>query len=448
MDPNFSRAILGKTNVNWDKVGGNPEDHPIESLYAHPDFDDSTTNNDVGLVKTLDEIRFSNMIQPICLPMNTMCLKDQTMVTITGWGSTKKDGSDTPLGMRGVEIPVRTSQFCSEKYGNSLIVADTMTCAGDGYNADGCDGDSGSPLTYRNMNDGVYTLWGMNSWSNMPCATDGYPGVYVRVSNFLQWVKDTSGVYPAGSLDSVGAQCDETFDFGLFGSEGLTMPVVEGTTVESVTENVETTIKMTTEPEVATDSNTYAPTNAQTNPPTNAPQPTEAPEPTTLAISQPNPTTNHTNSLESSPLLDPTDVLRDLMEQIFQSYGITSLGFSNESTRKRRQINSFDDILNAIQNYGCWCSKPLLGYASGGSPLDQTDSVCRQWAQCTHCEKLSNCAGSLTDSFTLDWTPATNAYVKKHKKNEKNDIFEKIFKFFVIFFLDLHLDQRMRSNPM
>ena len=97
------------------------------------------------------------------------------------------------------------------------------------------------------------------------------------------------------------------------------------------------------------------------------------------------------------------------------SYGVNSLGFTNSNTRKRRQADNFDDVLNAIQSHGCWCSKPLLGYASGGVPLDQTDSVCRQWAQCAHCEKLSECTGSLSDSFVLEWTPSSSAYVRKMK---------------------------------
>lgn len=485
MNPDFSRAIIGKTNVNWDLIGDTAADHAIESLHAHPDFNDATTNNDVGLVKTLDEIRFSNMIQPVCLPMNEMCLNDQTMVTITGWGSTLKDGSDTPLGMRGAQIPVVTSRRCAFMY-NDQFIADTMTCAGDGYNADGCDGDSGSPLTFRNENDDVYTLWAMNSWSNMPCASGGYPGVYVRVSNFLQWVKDTSGVYPAGDMSAMGTQCDDTFDYGLFGTSGLTLPVIEGTTAAMTEETMESLTtgymdEMTTETEVMatemqvetegattdaptdapteapteaptdaptdattdapteepteepteapTDAPTDAPTNAPTNPATDAPTdaplaetnaPTNAPtnSPTTIApeatfaVSEPN-FTNHTNSLTSSPLSNPSDVLRDLLEQIFMSYGVNSVGFTNSNTRKKRQANNFDDVLSAIQDHGCWCSKPLLGYASGGVPLDQTDSVCRQWAQCAHCEKLSECTGSLSDSFVLQWTPSSNAYARK-----------------------------------
>ena len=53
--------------------------------------------------------------------------------------------------------------------------------------------------------------------------------MYVRVPNFLQWISDTSGVYPAGDLTSQGTQCDETFDSGLFGSPGLTPPQIAPT---------------------------------------------------------------------------------------------------------------------------------------------------------------------------------------------------------------------------
>ena len=62
----------------------------------------------------------------------------------------------------------------------------------------------------------------MNSWSNTPCAQDGAPGVYVRVNNFLEWIKTTSGVYPQGSLTGPGTSCDESgATTGTWGLNGL-----------------------------------------------------------------------------------------------------------------------------------------------------------------------------------------------------------------------------------
>merc|ERR1712050_227007 len=102
--------------------------------------------------------------------------------------------------MQDASIPVQSSAYCTEKYGNEYVQS-TMTCAANGRGVDGCEGDSGSPLTYVDA-DGVFTLWGLNSWSNTPCATAGFPGVYVRIANFLSWIDEISDVRPVGSLTS------------------------------------------------------------------------------------------------------------------------------------------------------------------------------------------------------------------------------------------------------
>merc|ERR1719361_799661 len=83
-----------------------------------------------------------------------------------------------------------------------------MTCAADGTGTDGCSGDSGSPLTHRE--NGVFTLYGMNSWSDVPCAKNGKPGAYARVSRFLSWIKHVSGVVPEGGDVTPVLTCDES----------------------------------------------------------------------------------------------------------------------------------------------------------------------------------------------------------------------------------------------
>merc|ERR1712110_428334 len=60
-----------------------------------------------------------------------------------------------------------------------------------------------------------------------------------------------------------------------------------------------------------------------------------------------------------------------------------------------------DSLLASVENYGCWCSKPTTGSAHEGQPKDELDRICRAWSQCTHCESLSTCTGSLDLSYEI-----------------------------------------------
>ena len=65
-------------------------------------------------------------------------------------------------------------------------------CAGyDNGKVDTCTGDSGGPLICRtNLNDPYsFTLTGVVSWG-FECAQVGTPGVYTRVSSYLDWIKE------------------------------------------------------------------------------------------------------------------------------------------------------------------------------------------------------------------------------------------------------------------
>ncbi|KAJ8376978.1 hypothetical protein SKAU_G00075580 [Synaphobranchus kaupii] len=81
-----------------------------------------------------------------------------------------------------LDVPIVDPVACENSYPG--MITRTMVCAGymDG-GRDVCNGDSGSPLVCLGELQGL--VWGMG------CAQPNYPGVYTKVCEFHQWIKET-----------------------------------------------------------------------------------------------------------------------------------------------------------------------------------------------------------------------------------------------------------------
>ncbi|KAF0031032.1 hypothetical protein F2P81_017763 [Scophthalmus maximus] len=104
----------------------------------------------------------------------------------SGWGLTRFMGRSSRF-LRKVALPVVSYESC--RASTEQVITDNMFCAGyldDGVDA--CSGDSGGPfvVNYR----GTWFLTGVISWGEK-CAADGKYGVYTRLGNFLDWMRDT-----------------------------------------------------------------------------------------------------------------------------------------------------------------------------------------------------------------------------------------------------------------
>ena len=73
-----------------------------------------------------------------------------------------------------------------------------MFCAGEEKGGiDSCQGDSGGPLVVPNQSDSgqiTYQIAGIVSWG-IGCAKPGLPGVYTKVSNYIDWIEDRMEFY-------------------------------------------------------------------------------------------------------------------------------------------------------------------------------------------------------------------------------------------------------------
>ena len=96
-----------------------------------------------------------------------------------------------------------TTEECRQTNYAAEEITETMICASSpGTNA--CNGDSGGPLVRKDPGDGNYYQIGLVSFTHGDCAAPGWPTVYTRLADFLQWIKDNK--YSASSQPPSGGR--------------------------------------------------------------------------------------------------------------------------------------------------------------------------------------------------------------------------------------------------
>jgi serine protease immune response integrator len=115
----------------------------------------------------------------------------ETKFLISGWGNQEFGGSSSNELLKA-EVDRVDQETCSAKYATDEQIPQgilkSQLCAGDkAGKADSCQGDSGGPLQIKLTNN-LYYVVGITSFGK-GCASKTTPGVYTRVSHFLDWIE-------------------------------------------------------------------------------------------------------------------------------------------------------------------------------------------------------------------------------------------------------------------
>lgn len=187
------KVRVGDLDLDDDFDGATPFEDFIERKAVHPAYNPSTFTNDIAVLKTTREVPFTSNLQPICLPVDDFTRNrnfDNTYPFIAGWGSIYFRG---PLSNKllQTQLPVRTEQECKTAFQNfkQTVIDNRVICAGYAQGGkDACQGDSGGPLMAPDRrNNKVYYVIGIVSYGHK-CAEPGFPGVYSRVTSFLDFI--------------------------------------------------------------------------------------------------------------------------------------------------------------------------------------------------------------------------------------------------------------------
>ncbi|KAL1501658.1 hypothetical protein ABEB36_006950 [Hypothenemus hampei] len=166
----------------------------VEKIIAHPDFSRQNLRNDIGLIR-VSTIHFNEEnIRPICLPQDDEKTKLFDAVYVAGWGVIDSVTRVSSNVLQKVRLPIASKANCSAAYReNNIQIIDSQLCAGGVDERDSCSGDSGGPMmvpTIREQINIVFVQQGVVSFGMTFCGTPGFPGVYTRVSYFMDWILD------------------------------------------------------------------------------------------------------------------------------------------------------------------------------------------------------------------------------------------------------------------
>ncbi|KAH3746872.1 transmembrane protease serine 3-like [Dreissena polymorpha] len=162
----------------------------VSRVTPHERFNQRTNENDIAVIKLSKPIDLTGpYTRAACLPessdqfVNDVC-------TVSGWGATYYDPNGrAPVTDQLEYVNLRTisNTDCTYYLGYGSIHPSNI-CAGATSTGgqDACQGDSGGPLVCKRSNGWVLT--GVVSWGD-GCGKARRPGVYTRVTSFLDWVR-------------------------------------------------------------------------------------------------------------------------------------------------------------------------------------------------------------------------------------------------------------------
>ncbi|KAG8036363.1 hypothetical protein G9C98_003685 [Cotesia typhae] len=163
----------------------------IEEIIQHENYKSVSLSrdrtNDIALIRLSSPVEFTDYIKPICLPHNGNIPQK---LWVAGWGATE-NGSRSDVKLK-LAISPFDHEECQARYGRSSIsIQNNQICAGGQLRKDSCRGDSGGPLmSVERAADGTgkWTAVGVVSFGPDNCGLPGWPGVYTKIDNYIDWI--------------------------------------------------------------------------------------------------------------------------------------------------------------------------------------------------------------------------------------------------------------------
>ncbi|XP_055903826.1 chymotrypsin-2-like [Eupeodes corollae] len=156
----------------------------VKKIIVHENY--SPINNyadDIALLQLEGRLSINDKtIGQLKLPKQGFEVPADDMGTLIGWGL-EKTGGVIQKNLQQVQLKIYSDEECNKRHEGMTTVH--QICGGVDEGGKGqCSGDSGGPLIYDGYQVGIV------SWSVKPCTIAPYPGVYTKVSHYINWIMD------------------------------------------------------------------------------------------------------------------------------------------------------------------------------------------------------------------------------------------------------------------
>lgn len=176
--PNL-HVVLGRVDVTQNNTGVTAS---VDSIIVHPDFNPSSFEHDIAILKLSSPVQFSQSILPINLMPVDFAVG--TSLTVTGFGFV--DEKYLPRQLQYINIPLVDGSVCVNKgyHLNNMV----QFCAGSGNGQDSCTYDSGGPAAVFDQTKRAWFQAGIISFGGLPCGGLGVVGTYTKVGAYYNWI--------------------------------------------------------------------------------------------------------------------------------------------------------------------------------------------------------------------------------------------------------------------
>ena len=183
-----------------------------QDFIGHEKHRKKSDPHDIAIIKLSQSLNFTNefnhAVGPVCLPSH-LDMSFQGISTVAGYGKFLGGGVDNEYlspTQQVVDLNILSSRDCKRTYLSKIsyipsfvkrpeYYAAGQVCAGfKKGNKDSCQGDSGGPLMVSTRNR-IIMIGIVSFGPNNECAVEGMPGVYTKVSHYIDWIRDKVRLY-------------------------------------------------------------------------------------------------------------------------------------------------------------------------------------------------------------------------------------------------------------
>ncbi|XP_026467310.1 chymotrypsin-2-like [Ctenocephalides felis] len=166
-----TNQILVVVGTNSIVNGG--EGYNVAQIIVHPNWNSNDFTNDIALIKTVEYIKYTKLVQPIILANNDTSIGQSAV--LSGWGSTSDNGVLSQF-LQTLNVFTIYENDCDYLVSNVHPITSNQVCTYMGQGTGACSGDFGGPLVSNNRLIGIAS-WGIN------CAA-GNPDVFTKVFSY------------------------------------------------------------------------------------------------------------------------------------------------------------------------------------------------------------------------------------------------------------------------